>query len=620
MLTERILNEETLHELRPLADPPFERSRTGGSAVRAASDTICSRLLRQARERPDAPAFYVREQGAWKATRWAEYARAVSRAARGLIALGLEPGQTVSILGFNRPEWAVMDVACMAAGGAPAGVYTTCSPEEVAYVVAHAASPLVLVENASQHAKIRAQRESLPALKHVIMMAGAKPEDGALSWEAFLALGDRVSEHEYLERVAALEPDGLATLIYTSGTTGAPKGVMLSHENLAWTAGTASKIIGMQPDDCLLSYLPLSHIAEQMLTMHCPITTGAAVYFAESLEALAANMKEVQPTIFFGVPRIWEKLRAGIESKLAQARGMKAMLAAWAMGVGERVAAKRSAGRKPGGVSYWLAHKLLYAKLKTAVGLGRARVCLTGAAPIALQVLQFFSKLDITVLEIYGQSEDSGPTSFNHETVFKLGTVGPILPGVRLRIAEDDEILVQGPNVFMGYYKDEAATSATLREGWLHSGDLGAFDGEFLKIIGRKKEIIVTSGGKNVSPKNIEAALKNHPLINEAVVIGDRRKFLSALVAIDPEAAAGWASRRGGSLGALHQDEALRAHVQEHVEALNQKLARVEQVKKFAILPRSLSVEDGELTPTLKIKRRVVSEHFADEIEAMYTD
>ncbi len=582
------------------------------------TDTICKRLLNNVAERPHAPAYYVRERGVWKATSWADYGRSVSRAARALIKLGFEPGQTVTILGFNRPEWVILDLAAMAVGGAAAGIYTTCSPDEVAYIVRHSGCPLILVENEDQHAKVKEERGNCPELQHVVVMGGAAADEGALTWEAFLALGDDVPENEYLERIEALEPDGLATLIYTSGTTGPPKGVMLSHRNLAWTATTAVDMVDMRPEDCSLSYLPLSHIAEQMFSIHGPISAGAAVYFAESIEAVPDNLKEVQPTVFFGVPRIWEKFHAGISAKLAEASGLKAALVKWAMGVGERATADRQAGREPGGLSYAIAKKLIFSKLKPAVGLGRARVCVSGAAPIGREVLEFFAKLDIVILEVYGQSEDTGPTSFNQPGAFKFGTVGPVIPGVEVSLAEDDEVLVKGPNVFLGYYKDEEATNETLQGEWLHSGDLGAFDGKFLKIIGRKKEIIITAGGKNVTPKNLEEALKNHPMVNEAVVIGDRRKFLSALVTIDPEAAESWASKHGGSAASLHDDSKLQADIQKHVDEMNQKFARVEQIKKFTILPRNFTVEDGELTPTLKVKRRIVNDHFADEIDAMY--
>ena len=585
-----------------------------------AVDTIPNRLLQRAKSTPNDPAYYVRDNGAWKPTNWGTYSDQVTQAGRALIALGFKPGQTVCILGFNRPEWAIMDLATMGAGGAPAGIYTTCSPVEVRYIVAHAEAPIILVEDEGQWRKVQAEMANMPDLKHVVTMKGVPKINHGLvmSWDEFMAKGDEVEKQAYLDRVEALEPEALATLIYTSGTTGPPKGVMLSNHNLAWTANVAIQITTINADDCSLSYLPLSHIAEQMFTLHIPITTGARVYFAESIEAVPENLKEVQPTIFFGVPRIWEKFHAGITAKLKDATGLKAKLVKWALNVGWE---SNKSPTSTKGLQYNLANKLIFSKLKPAIGMGNARVCVSGAAPIAREVLEFFASLDILVLEVYGQSEDTGPTSFNTPTRYRFGSVGPALPGVEVKIADDDEILVKGPNVFLGYYKDQEATDATLSNGWLHSGDLGAFDDDgFLSITGRKKDIIITAGGKNITPKNLEAAMKNHELINEAVVIGDRRKYLSALVTIDPEASAAWAAANGEDANALHKSAKLRASIQAHIDEMNSHFARVEQIKKFTILARNLTIEDGELTPTLKVKRAKVSDHFADDIEAMYAE
>ncbi len=585
-----------------------------------ATDTIPNRLLQRAKKSPNDPAYYVREGGSWKPTNWGTYSDQVTQAGRALIALGYEPGQTVCILGFNRPEWAIIDLAAMGAGGAPAGIYTTCSPVEVRYIAAHADAPIIVVENQDQWRKVLAERENMPNLKHVVTMKGCPSiaDDMVMSWEEFMAKGDEVEKQAYIDRVESLKPEALATLIYTSGTTGPPKGVMLSNENLAWTSNTAIQITTIGSTDCSLSYLPLSHIAEQMFTLHIPITTGARVYFAESIEAVPENLKEVQPTIFFGVPRIWEKFHAGISAKLKEATGVKAKLVKWAMKVGWE-ANQSPEGAK--GLQYQLAHKLIYSKLLPAIGMGNARVCVTGAAPIAREVLEFFASLNLIVLEVYGQSEDSGPTSFNTPSRYRFGSVGPALPGVEVKIAEDDEIMVKGPNVFMGYYKDKEATDSTLSDGWLHSGDLGAFDQDgFLNITGRKKDIIITAGGKNITPKNLEAAIKNHELVDEAVVIGDRRKFLSALVTIDAEAGPAWAAANGEDPNALHKSEKLRASIQKHIDEMNEHFARVEQIKKFTILKRNLSIEDGELTPTLKVKRAKVNDHFAEDIEAMYAE
>jgi long-chain acyl-CoA synthetase len=585
-----------------------------------ATDTIPNRLLERAKKTPNDPAYYVREAGSWKPTSWGTYSDQVTQAGRALIALGFEPGQTICILGFNRPEWAIIDLATMGAGGAPAGIYTTCSPVEVRYIVAHADAPLIVVEDEDQWRKVQLERENMPNLKHVVTMKGcpAISDDMVISWEEFMAKGDEVEKQAYLDRVESLRPEALATLIYTSGTTGPPKGVMLSNHNLAWTSNVAIEITTITSEDCSLSYLPLSHIAEQMFTLHIPITTGARVYFAESIEAVPENLKEVQPTIFFGVPRIWEKFHAGISAKLKEATGVKAKLVKWAMKVGWE--ANQSPGRSKG-LQYQLANKLIYSKLLPAIGMGNARVCVTGAAPIAREVLEFFASLNLVILEVYGQSEDSGPTSFNTPTTYRFGSVGPALPGVEVKIADDDEIMVKGPNVFLGYYKDAEATESTLTDGWLHSGDLGAFDQDgFLNITGRKKDIIITAGGKNITPKNLEAGIKNHELVDEAVVIGDRRKYLSALITIDAEAGPAWAAANGEDASALYESEKLRASLQAHIDEMNTHFARVEQIKKFTILKRNLTVEDGELTPTLKVKRAKVNDHFAEDIEAMYDD
>ena len=597
-------------------------------------DTIISRLFQQAKARPADAAYYVRDEGRWMPTNWATYVDEVRQAARALLALGVGRKQSgpakssdpcaVCILGFNRPEWAIFDYAAMAVGAAPAGIYTTCSPTEVAYIIGHTESRVVLVENVAQWQKVEKERAKLPKLEHVVLMRGADTVDDpmVLGWDEFLLRSKDVDERRVQEHVDALDPQALATLIYTSGTTGPPKGVMLSHENLAWTASTARKLIDARASDCALSYLPLSHIAEQMFTLHGPATTGYAIYFAESIEKVADNLKEVQPTIVFGVPRIWEKIHAGVMAKMAQATGFKAKVAAFARTVGAKVSDLRNQGKQPSGllaVEYKVADKLVFSKVKPALGLGRARACVSGAAPISADVLKFFASLDLIILEVYGQSEDTGPTSFNLPGRTCFGSVGPVLEGVEVRIADDGEIVVKGPNVFLGYYKEPEATAETLVDGWLHSGDLGRIDAAgMLWITGRKKDLIITAGGKNIAPKNIESALKDQPLVGEAVVIGDRRKYLTALISLDPDAVKNWSEARGIAADTAHASAELEAEIQAWVDEINKDLARVEQVKKFAILARPLSIEHGELTPTLKVKRNIVNAHFSSEIEALY--
>ena len=587
------------------------------------TDTIPSRLFERAENTPYAPAYCVKEGGRWKPTNWRRYAGQVRSAGKSLMALGVGSKGAVSILGFNRPEWVIFDLAAMCVGAYAAGIYTTCSSEEVQYIVDHAEASVMLVENEAQAKKVADQRKNLPHLKLVVAMSGAGDlGDGVMSWEDFMAKGEEVEDAKFDEAVDALKPDGLATLIYTSGTTGPPKGVMLTHENLAWTAAQLASTMDSREGDCVLSFLPLSHIAEQMVTIHGPITFGGAAYYAESMEAVPANLKEVQPTIFFAVPRLWEKFHAKLVDKLGEATGAKVHLLKWVRSVCTQVSELKNRGQAlPMAleVQYKLADRLVLSKLKPALGLSRARFCVSGAAPISKEILDFFASLDVVIHEVYGQSEDTGPTTLNLNGRTKFGSVGPAVPGVEVKIAEDGEIMVKGKNVCAGYFKDPKATAETFEDGWLHSGDLGEFDAQgYLNITGRKKDIIITAGGKNVAPKNIEAGLKDNRLINEAVVIGDRRKYLTALVTLDEEAVTDFLSAKGGNGDELSSNPAIVAEVTSAVDKVNSTLAQVETIKKWTILPRNLTVEDGELTPTLKVKRKNVNENFSSEIESMY--
>jgi long-chain acyl-CoA synthetase len=587
-------------------------------------DTIPHRLLRNAARHPSTIAYQAKLEGRWQPTTWHTFAGEVRAAARALISLGFPPGGKVAILGFNRPEWVILDLAAMMAGGAVAGVYTTCSSEEVQYIVHHSEAHLILVEDAGQLAKVMARRAELPLLRWIVMMrgaAGAGPD--VLSWEQFNARAEATPQAELDARLAAIDPEALGSLIYTSGTTGPPKSVMLSHRNLAWTAQLLIDVGRRHDGDVALSYLPLSHIAEQMSSIHVPATAGSTVYFAESLDQVPANLKECRPTVFFGVPRTWEKFHVALGQKLGEVTGAKRRLLDWARAVCTEVNARRDRGAPISrllGAQYALADRLVIRKLKAAVGLDRARVLISGAAPIAPEILAFFASLDLPVREIYGQSEDSGPTSHNLPGRTRVGSVGPPLPGIEVKIAEDGEILVRGPNVFAGYYKEPEATAETLKDGWMCSGDLGVLDPDgYLTITGRKKEIIITAGGKNITPKNIEAAIKQSPLVGEAVVIGDRRRYLTALITLE-EVAAQQLAPALTDAAALAAAPEIRAAIQHQIDAVNQALARVEQIKKFAILPRPFGIASGELTPTMKLRRMVIAERYAKEIDAMYAD
>jgi long-chain acyl-CoA synthetase len=579
-------------------------------------DNIVTRVMQQAITRPSTPAYVERRQGTWQTASWRRYVDQIRGAAKSMIAMGVQRGQRVAILGFNRAEWTIFDFAAMAVGAAPAGIYTTCSATEVQYIVDHSEAPLLLVENAAQLAKVQAVRSQLPLLRHVVLMRDAEksaaPDENVWSWSDFMAKGDDISNTELDARIDAIEQSDLATLIYTSGTTGPPKAVMLSHQNLAWTANALTSVGGGAPGDVMLSYLPLSHIAEQMASIHVPATVGATVYFAESIEKIADGLRAARPTLFFGVPRIWEKFHEGMVKKFAQVTGVKARLLTWARSVSTKVQTYRHQGRpvpRHLDLQFQLANKLVLHKIKVALGFDRVRQCVTGAAPISRDVLDFFASIDISITEVYGQSEDSGPTSINMTGRTKFGTVGIPIPGVNVTIAQDGEIMIKGPNVFLGYLKDQAATDEILRDGWLSSGDLGVFDRDgFLSITGRKKEIIITAGGKNITPKNIEAEISRCQHIADAVVIGDRRKFLTVLLTLKPE------------LSGKHQDASVLSDIQAAIDTANTHLARVEQVKKFTVLATSFSIDTGEYTPTMKLKRSVIAKKFNEQIEAMYVE
>ncbi len=592
------------------------------------ADTVLHRLHENGRTRPNAPAYYEKRNNVWVPTTWQEYLQQVRQATKALIALGFEPGNNSTILGFNRPEWIIFDLATMLAGGAPAGIYTTNSPEECKYIIENAETPIILVEHEEQWKKIEKVRDDIACLKHIVTMKGTKIDDPmTLDWDSFMAKGNDVPDAEVDKRLESLREDQLATLIYTSGTTGPPKGVMLSHKNLARTANNAVKLLNLGPSDSAVSYLPFSHIAEQMVSIHAAVSAGYQIYFAQypPQDFLNENFKEVHPSLVFGVPRIWERFQAGVAANLSHATGIRAKIAHWAMGVGNKSSALKNQGKEPSGMlglQYNIANKLVFSKVKTALGFTNMRVGVSAAAPIAPEILQFFANLDIFIYELYGQSEGSGPTSTNRPGANKIGTVGQFWPETEIKLGEDGEIILRGPNVFLGYYKDEKATNADLIDGWLHSGDLGQFDEDgYLSIVGRKKEIIITSGGKNIAPKNIEAALKQCDLVSQAVVIGEQRRYITALLTLDPEAATAFAQANGIEGQTLHDNPKVLEHLQKEIDTkVNPLFARVEQVRQFRVLPRDFSIEDGELTPTLKIKRRIINQNFAEEIESMYTD
>lgn len=587
-----------------------------------------ARLLATAQQLGAVPAYYERGDTQWQPTSWTSYAEQVRCAARALVAIGVMPGEAVCILGFNRPEWVIMDHAAMMIGAVAAGIYWTSAASEVEYIVDHSHCAVLLAENDAQWAKVADRRAALPRLQRVVMMRGAKADDGwQITWSDFLALGAQKHQAEVDRRLTALRPNDLGTLIYTSGTTGAPKAVMLSHGNLVWTAATLSAAFGSNPADRLISYLPLAHVAEQLGAIHNHVTAGYTLYFARSIELLGEHLIEVRPTIFFGVPRVWEKMHTGIAGKLATAKGFKARLARWALDVGQRWHASQLAGATAGVLlraEKALASRLIHQKVQKALGLDQARLMISAAAPIAPENLRFFTGLDLLIREVYGQSEDCGPTSISLAGSTRIGAVGKPLAGTQVRIADDGEILVRGPHVFQGYMGRPEDTAQSLVDGWLHTGDLGHFDADgYLYVSGRKKDLLITSGGKNISPANIEAELMDLPLVEHGVVCGDGRHFLAALLTLKPEVLKKFLDASGVSgIGDAdaYQHPLVLAELQKGIDAINQNQARVAWVRKFSVLAEPLSIDTGALTATMKIKRKVVIDRYRQVVEKMYAD
>lgn len=584
------------------------------------------------------PAYHVRGSAGWQGTSWQAYGEGVRQAARALLQLGVQRGDAVAILAFNSPQWTTMAFAAMAIGAVPAGIYWTSSSQDIAYILNHCRASVLLVDEAARLHNVEVAKADLPHLKTVVLLSAQEHASGStwntpasrcqlIDWGRFLALGSSPEgstlARQLNERLASLAPTDLGTLIYTSGTTGPAKAVALSQGNLWWMGRHVTSLYEVDERDRMLSYLPLAHIAEQMGSMHNQVHSGLSVYYARSIEELGEHLKEVRPTIFFGVPRVWEKMQAGIEARLNEATGAKARLARWALGVGQRWHELDNAGQPSGawlGLRMSLARRLVHRKVQAALGLDQARFLSSGAAPIHPDKLRFFAGLDLPVRELYGQSEACGPSTMSFPGSTRVGSVGKPLPGTEMRVADDGELQVRGPHIFQGYMGSPGATADAFDDGWLRTGDVGHIDKDgYVYITGRKKDIIITSGGKNISPANIESALMEADLIEHAVVCGDNRHYLTALVTLDAQALKAFAASEGLPTGMpLHDHPRVLAALQAAMDSVNATQARVAQVRKFAVLPRSLSIEGGELTPTLKVKRKVVIDRHAALLDELY--
>ncbi len=583
---------------------------------------------------PDRPALRENVGGSWRSITWAEYGTAVHEAAAGLIELGVDAGDRVGILAGNQPRWHMADVAILACAGVSVPAYPSAASSQLAYVLAHAGCRACFAGDRDQLAKLLLAHRRLPALEHIVVLGDAPDgldDELMMTFDDLCAIGrDRLRREPRVvdERSEAIRPESLATIVYTSGTTGPPKGAQLTHANITATVASVASAVPVGPTDRFLSFLPLSHIAERVVSHAGQVTSGGETWFARSLGTLAEDLRACRPTIFFGVPRVWEKFRAAILDELGRSPRPVRALAERYVQLGLAHVDARDAERSHGPMplrdllAYLALDRTIGARIRSKLGLDRGRVFVSAAAPIDAELVRWFHAIRVPVAEVYGQTEDCGPTTMNRPGRIRIGTVGEPLPGVDVRIADDGEILVRGANVCAGYYDDPPATAELLTaDGWMHSGDLGSLDPDgYLRITGRKKDLIVTSSGKNIAPQDIETRLRAQPLLSQAIVVGDRRSYLTALLALDVEAVI---ARIGD--GDEHVDlEALSSHpvvereIAEAVDRVNADRAPIERIKAWRILPRELTIAAGELTPTLKVKRDVVTARFGSLVEEMY--
>jgi long-chain acyl-CoA synthetase len=585
------------------------------------SNTLADLLPLAAQVYGDAPAVRYRDGGAWVDRSFDQVREIVRPLALGLAELGVEKGDRVSILGNTRPEWTYFDFAALSIGATVVPIYQTNSPEECRYVLENSDSKVVVVEDDEQMEKIRKVRDQLPQLQHVVRMTGSS--DDALSSEDLAAKGAGGDDARWEALYSAVTPADICTFIYTSGTTGPPKGCIISHGNYRAMLNMVNATSVIEGEDVTYLYLPLAHSFALLIQLGSFDLGATIAYWERDPLKIMPNLAELKPTYFPSVPRIFEKIYTAATSGMEKQGGLKKAIFDWAIKVGGRVRELERSGRKPGLLlsrQYAFADKQVLSKIRNLFG-GKLRLAVSGAAPINPEILRFFDAAGVLVLEGWGMTETSTAATISTPDDFKIGTIGKPFPGCEVRIAEDGEILVKGPNVFQGYHKNEEATRETIVDGWLHTGDIGEIDSEgFIKITGRKKDIIITAGGKNITPANLEAEIKQHPLVSQCVVVGDRRPYLVALVTLDPEEAAAYIKENDlqGTPEQLAGNADVKASIMAQVDKINQNFARVEQVKKIAILPNDLSQETGELTPTLKVKRAVVTSKHEDEIEQLY--
>ncbi len=585
------------------------------------SATLADLLVRAAERYGDDPAVRYKDGDQWVDRSFAEVRDIARDLSLGLIDLGVAKGDKVSILGNTRPEWTYFDFAALSAGATVVPIYQTNSPEECQYVLENSDAKVVVVEDDEQMEKIREVRDRLPMLEQVVRMTGSSED--ATSMEDLAARGARRDPSEWEARWKTVTPEDICTFIYTSGTTGPPKGCIISHGNYRAMLDMVNETSTIEDDDLTYLYLPLAHSFALLIQLGSFDLGSTIAYWERDPLKIVPNLAELKPTYFPSVPRIFEKIYTTATSAMEKEGGLKKAVFDWSIRVGSKMREAERAGREPGFLlrrQYKFADEKVLSKISGLFG-GNLRLAVSGAAPINPEILRFFDAAGVLVLEGWGMTETSTAATISSAEDFKVGTIGKPFPGCQVKIADDGEILVKGPNVFQGYYKNEEATRETIVDGWLHTGDVGEIDSEgFITITGRKKDIIITAGGKNITPANLENEIKQHPLVSQCVVVGDRRPYLVALVTLDPEEAVAYAKEHGlpEDPEQLAGDGKIRKTIEAHVDKINEKFARVEQVKKVAILHHDLSQESGELTPTLKVKRAVVAQKHESEIEALY--
>ncbi|WP_370156176.1 long-chain fatty acid--CoA ligase [Ferrovibrio sp.] len=595
-------------------------------------DTLPRYFWRKAAERGGRIAMREKHLGIWNSITWAQYGDNVKHAGLGFAALGLQRGEVVSVISEGNPQWLYADLGCQAIGGVTNGIYTTDSPKQVEFIVNDSRTAIYIAENDEQLDKILEVRARCPSLRKIVVidMEGLADfhDPMVISFDELLSMG-RNFEHAnpgfWDEQLALGRPEDLAILIYTSGTTGAPKGAMISHRNLLFQMENAGMLLEQVAEDEQLSFLPLCHIAERGFSLLWPIRSGSTVNFAESPETIAQNLQEVQPTVFFAVPRLWEKFYSGIAIRMKDATGLGKWAYRMALGIGYKVAECRLEDRTPGPglrLAFWFADHLVLKNIKRIIGIDRCKWLVTGAAPISPDLIKWYLALGKDMREVYGQTENVGLATSPPEGRVKLGTIGQAVPNTEVRLSPEGEILLKGPHVFMGYLNNPQKTAETIVDGWLHTGDVGTVDNEgWYRITDRMKDIIITAGGKNITPSEIENQLKFSPYISDAVVIGDRRKFLSCLIMIDHDNVVKFAQDLNvpfTNFASLCRAKEVQALIGEEIEKVNKNFARVETIKQFRLIDQQLTAEDDELTPTMKLKRKFVNEKYKTLIDEMY--